>query len=271
VLRAAAVRQESKLNTTQAIILGVIEGITEFLPVSSTGHMIVASSFMQIQEDDFVKGFQVIIQFAAILSVLVLYWNRFLPNWNFYKKLLIAFLPTAILGFLFKDVIDKFLESALLVAWSLLVGGFILIWSDYIFQRLQNTGRKISSLTVSDSIKLGLYQSIAMIPGVSRSGATIMGGLMLGMNKKEATEFSFFLAVPTMAAATVYKMFKIYKHLNWEHIQVLSIGFVVSFVVSIIAIKFFIGIVARYGFKGFGYYRVLVGITLLILIYTGRL
>ena len=259
------------MNTFQAIIIAIIEGITEFLPVSSTGHMIIASSFMKIQEDDFVKGFQVIIQFAAILSVLVLYWKRFLPDWNFYKKLMLAFLPTAILGFLLKNVIDQFLESALIVAWSLLIGGIILIWSDHIFKHLQTTGRKISNLNALDSVKLGLYQSIAMIPGVSRSGATIMGGLLLGMNKKEATEFSFFLAVPTMAAATAYKFLKIYKHLNAEHIQALSIGFIVSFFVSIVAIKFFIGIVGRYGFKGFGYYRVLVGIALLILIYTGRL
>lgn len=259
------------MNIAQAIILGIIEGITEFLPISSTGHMIIASSFMKIQDDEFVKGFLIIIQFAAILSVLVLYWKRFLPDWNFYKKLLFAFLPTAILGFILKDVIDRFLESALIVAWSLLIGGIILVWSDYFFSKLQDMGRRISNLTPADCVKLGLYQSIAMIPGISRSGSTILGGLFLGMNKKEATEFSFFLAVPTMAAATAYKLLKIYKQMDWEHAQVLSIGFVVSFIVSIFAIKFFIGIVGRYGFKGFGYYRILVGVALLILIYTGKL
>lgn len=253
-----------------AFILAVIEGLTEFLPISSTGHMIIASSAMGIAEDEFVKAFEVIIQFGAILAVLILYWKRFLPDWNFYKKLFIAFLPTAIIGFLLKDVINQLLGSVEIVAWSLIVGGVILILSDRIFAPLQLTGRKTSDLTVSDSIKLGLFQSIAMIPGVSRSGATIMGGLFLGMNKKEAAEFSFFLAVPTMAAATAYKLLKIHKTMHMEHVSLLLFGCVIAFFVAMAAIKFFIGIVGRYGFKGFGYYRIVLGLIILALIYTGH-
>jgi len=159
--------------------------------------------------------------------------------------------------------VDKLLESVHVVAWSLILGGIILIFSDKIFSHLTNKGRTTNDLSYKDSIKLGLFQSIAMIPGVSRSGATIMGGLTLGMNRKEAAEFSFFLAVPTMAAATLYKLLKIYKTIHAEEIGALAIGSVVAFIVAMIAIKFFIGVVSRYGFKGFGYYRVIVGIVIL--------
>ncbi|QDK38481.1 undecaprenyl-diphosphate phosphatase [Bdellovibrio sp. NC01] len=258
------------MSHLQAIILGIIEGITEFLPISSTGHMVIASSFMGINESDFTKAFEVIIQFGAILSVLVLYWRRFLPNWNFYKKLFVAFLPTAIIGFAAKNVVDQLLESAQVVAWSLILGGVILVWSDKIFAHLTAVGRKTSDLTYKDSVKLGLFQSIAMIPGVSRSGATIMGGLTLGLQKKEAAEFSFFLAVPTMAAATLYKLLKIYKTIQHDQIAVLATGTIVSFIVAMVAIKFFMGIVTKYGFRGFGYYRIVLGIIILALIYTGH-
>lgn len=258
------------MSNWHAIILGIVEGITEFLPISSTGHMIIASSMMGIEESTFTKAFEVIIQFGAILSVLVLYWKRFLSSWSFYKKLFVAFLPTAIIGFLAKDVVEHLLGSVQVVAWSLILGGVILVWSDKIFAHLTSVGRKTDDLTYKDSVKLGLFQSIAMIPGVSRSGATIMGGLTLGMNKKEAAEFSFFLAVPTMAAATLYKLLKIYKTIDPQQINVLLIGLVIAFIVAMIAIKFFIGVVSRYGFRGFGYYRIVLGIIILALIYTGH-
>lgn len=253
-----------------AIILGIIEGITEFLPISSTGHMIIASSAMGIEGNEFTKAFEVIIQFGAIISVLVLYWKRFLTDWSFYKKLFVAFLPTAAIGFLLKDLVDVLLGSVEVVAWALIAGGIILVWADRLFAHLTAVGRKTSDLTYLDSAKLGLYQAIAMIPGVSRSGATIMGGLTLGMNKREAAEFSFFLAVPTMAAASGYKVLKIYKDIQAEQLGVLAVGIVVSFVVAMLAIKFFIGIVSRYGFRSFGYYRIVLGIILLILIYSGQ-
>lgn len=254
------------MSLLHAIILGIIEGVTEFLPISSTGHMIIASAMMGIEDNDFTKAFEVIIQFGAILSVLVLYWRRFLPNWGFYKKLFVAFLPTAIIGFIVKDFVDQLLGSVDVVAASLIIGGIILIWSDKIFAHLTENGRKTSDLTYLDSIKLGLFQSIAMIPGVSRSAATIMGGMTLGMNKKEAAEFSFFLAVPTMAAATAYKLLKIYKTIEPNEIGLLAVGCFVGFIVAMVAIKFFIGVVSKYGFKFFGYYRILVGA--IILFYT---
>lgn len=253
-----------------AIILGIVEGLTEFLPISSTGHMIIASSMMGIEDNSFTKAFEVIIQFGAILSVLVLYWKRFLPEWSFYKKLFIAFLPTAIIGFAAKDLVEQLLGSVQVVAWSLIVGGIILVWSDRIFAHLTAKGRTVSDLTHKDAVKLGLFQAIAMIPGVSRSGATIMGGLTLGMNKKEAAEFSFFLAVPTMAAATLYKLLKIYKTIEPEQISILLVGSAVAFVVAIVAIRFFIGVVGKYGFRGFGYYRILVGVIILAMLYSGH-
>lgn len=258
------------MSFLHAIILGIIEGVTEFLPISSTGHMVIASSMMGIEDSAFTKAFEVIIQFGAILSVLVLYWKRFLPEWGFYKKLLVAFLPTAVIGFVVKDVVDQLLGSVQIVAWALIVGGVILIWSDRVFAHLTALGRKTSDLTYIDSLKLGLFQAIAMIPGVSRSAATIMGGLTLGMNKKEAAEFSFFLAVPTMAAASGYKLLKIYKTIDPSQISLLLVGCLVAFIVAMLAIKFFIGIVARYGFKGFGYYRIALGIVILIMIYSGQ-
>lgn len=258
------------MSYLHAIILGIIEGITEFLPISSTGHMVIASSIMGIEDSEFTKAFEVIIQFGAILSVLVLYWKRFLPNWGFYKKLFVAFLPTALIGFVVKDLVDQLLGSVQIVAWALIIGGFVLIWSDRIFAHLTATGRKTSDLSYLDSVKLGLFQSIAMIPGVSRSAATIMGGLTLGMNKKEAAEFSFFLAVPTMAAASGYKLLKIYKTIEPGQIGLLLVGCFVSFIVAMLAIKFFIGIVSRYGFRGFGYYRIALGVVILILLFTGH-
>jgi undecaprenyl-diphosphatase len=254
----------------QAIILGIVEGITEFLPISSTGHMIIASSVMGIEENSFVKAFEVIIQFGAILSVLCLYWRRFLPNLSFYKKLFVAFLPTAILGFLLKDVVEHMLGSVQIVAWSLILGGLVLVWSDKAFAHLHSSGRKTDDLQYKDSVKLGLFQSLAMIPGVSRSGSTIMGGLFLGMNKKDAAEFSFFLAVPTMAAATGYKLLKVYKTIEPGQGGTLLLGLVVAFLVALVAIKFFIGIVTRYGFRGFGYYRIVLGVIILAMLYSGH-
>lgn len=258
------------MSFLHAIILGIVEGITEFLPISSTGHMVITSSLMGIENSEFTKAFEVIIQFGAILSVLVLYWKRFLPEWGFYKKLFVAFLPTAIIGFIVKDLVDQLLASVQVVAWALIIGGIILIWSDKIFARLTATGRKTNELTYLDSLKLGLFQSIAMIPGVSRSAATIMGGLTLGMNKKEAAEFSFFLAVPTMAAATGYKLLKIYKTIEPNQISLLLVGCLVAFLVAMLAIKFFIGVVSRYGFKGFGYYRIILGVIILFMLYSGQ-
>lgn len=254
----------------QAIVLGVIEGVTEFLPVSSTGHMVLASAMMGIAEDPFTKAFEVIIQMGAILTVLVLYWKRFKPEWGFYRKIFVAFLPTAILGFILKDLVDQWLESPLIVAVSLIVGGVVLIGIDRV--RPGNSGRSLDQIGDRDAVKLGFFQSLAMMPGISRSGATIVGGLLLGMKRADAAEFSFFLAVPTMAAATGYKLLKMIKHgpgFTGEQWQLLAAGFIVSFIVAAFAVKSFIGFLQKRGFSLFGWYRILLGATIIVAILSG--
>lgn len=253
-----------------AILLGVIEGLTEFLPVSSTGHMVIASHYLGIADDPFTKSFEVIIQMGAILTVLVLYWRRFLPHWGFYRKIMVAFLPTAVIGFVLKNQVDRWLESPMMVAVSLVLGGVVLLWMDR--YKPGHSGRDINSLTDADSVKLGLFQSVSMIPGVSRSGATIVGGVLLGLKKSEAAEFSFFLAVPTMAAATGYKLVKMFKGgvvFQPEQWTLLLIGFVVSFLVAGVAIKAFIGFVQKRGFTLFGWYRIILGGILIYLLSSG--
>jgi undecaprenyl-diphosphatase len=252
------------MSIWQAIILAIVEGITEFLPVSSTGHMIIASSFMGISHLEFTKMFTVNIQFGAILSVLVLYWKRFFQTADFYFKLFVAFLPAAIIGFLLNDFIDALLENVVVVAVSLLVGGIILIFID----KIANDTRE-KEMTYFTALKIGFFQCIAMIPGVSRSASTIIGGMLQGLSRKQAAEFSFFLAVPTMAAAGGYKLLKTYDTIKAEDIQTLLIGNLVAFIVAMLAIKFFISFLTKYGFKVFGYYRIILGLILLGLLASG--
>jgi undecaprenyl-diphosphatase len=259
------------MNLFQTIIIAIVEGLTEFLPVSSTGHMIIAEGMMGIKSDDFVKAFTVIIQFGAILSVLVLYWKRFFQSWDFYRKLLIAFIPAAVIGFLASDFIDSMLENVWVVATMLIIGGFFMLFVDKWFSYPEKEEPK---MTDSKAFKIGLAQCIAMIPGVSRSMATIVGGMTQKLSRKTAAEFSFFLAVPTMAAASGYKLFKMLlqnesRQLLTERIQLLVIGNIVAFIVAMAAIKFFIGFLTKYGFKAFGYYRILAGLLILILLYCG--
>jgi undecaprenyl-diphosphatase len=253
------------MHIFQAIIIAIVEGITEFLPISSTGHMIITQKLLGIEPDSFVKLFTVNIQFGAILSVVVLYWRRFFQTLDFYIKLFIAFLPAAILGFLFSGYIDKMLESVLVVAISLVLGGIFLLFVDSLFNK-PSEDQKIS---FTKAIIIGLFQTIAMIPGVSRSAATIVGGLTQKLSRKNATEFSFFLAVPTMFAASAYEMIKSYKSIQPQHINILLIGNVVAFVVAMLAIKGFISFLTKHGFKVFGYYRIIVGVIILILLATG--
>lgn len=254
----------------QVFILSLIEGLTEFLPISSTGHLIVASAFMGIGEDQFIKSFNIIIQFGAILSVLVLYWRRFLPQLDFYKKLVIAFLPAAVIGLLIKSKIDILLGSVHIVAWALVLGGVILVLTDRYFKDHPGNLR-IETLGWKDCLKLGLLQCFAFIPGVSRSGATIVGGLYLGMSRKEAAEFSFFLAVPTLAGATLIKSLGLLKTIESSQISFLLLGVVLSFVFAMIAIRFFIQVVGRFGFKHFGMYRIALGLVILFLLQRGIL
>lgn len=255
------------MDTLQAIVLAIIEGITEFLPVSSTGHMIIASSFFGIAQDDFTKLFTIVIQLGAILSVVVLYFKRFFQTLDFYFKLLVAFVPAVVLGLLLSDFIDDLLENPVTVAVSLLLGGIILLKVDEWFTDSEET-QTATEISYLQAFKIGMFQCLAMIPGVSRSGASIVGGMSQKLSRTTAAEFSFFLAVPTMLGATVKKCYDYYKDgfvLSHDQINYLIIGNVIAFVVALLAIKSFIGFLTKNGFKVFGYYRIIVGIALLLI------
>lgn len=288
------------LSIFEVIVIAIVEGLTEFLPVSSTGHMIIAQNLLGVESTEFVKAFTVIIQFGAILSVVWLYRKRFfrlnpvkvfdaeatagkgtsaklaiwakrsLQKFDFYWKLLVAFIPAVVLGFLFSDKIDQLLESVTVVAAMLVVGGVFMLFCDKIFDK----GSENTVLTEKRAFNIGLFQCIAMIPGVSRSMATIVGGMAQRLTRKQAAEFSFFLAVPTMFAATAYKMLKLFLDggtgIIVNNMPALIIGNVVAFVVALLAIKFFISFVTKYGFKAFGWYRIVVGGLILIMLLTGH-
>ncbi len=265
------------MDIIQSIIIAIIEGLTEFLPVSSTGHMIITQEILGVESTTFVKAFTFIIQFGAILSVVCLYWKRFFHltpvpkgktgleaffiKYDFYWKLFLGFLPAAVFGLLLSDFIDAMLENVVVVAVMLVLGGILMLFVDKWFAK--NEG-KFTPITERRSIMIGLFQCISMIPGVSRSMATIVGGMQQGLSRKDAAEFSFFLAVPTMFAASVYKMWTLISEPksmqelsdNWV---VLVIGMIVAFIVAMVAIKFFINYVTKYGFKAFGWYRIIIG------------
>jgi undecaprenyl-diphosphatase len=258
----------------QVIVTAIVEGITEFLPVSSTGHMIITERILGIESTDFTRLFTVGIQLGAILAVVLLYWKRFVSpftegknGWNFYLKLIIAVIPALLLGFLFSDKIDTLLDSPLTVAISMVLGGIVLLFIDRLFT--DHRIEKMEQMGAGRGFIIGIWQCIAMIPGVSRSAASIIGGMQQKLSRKFAAEFSFFLAVPTMAAATGYKLFKGYDKLSSADIKLFAIGNLVAFVVAILAIKFFIGFLQRHGFRLFGWYRIIAGIALLILLATG--
>lgn len=265
------------MSIFESIIIAIVEGLTEFLPVSSTGHMIIVSSFLGIAQDDFTKLFEIAIQLGAILSVVVLYRKKFfmLNRLNFYIKLIVAVIPALILGFLFSKKIDALLESPLTVAVMLLLGGFVLLFIDQLFKK-PATVEQEENISLSKAFIIGIWQCLAMIPGTSRSAASIIGGMQQKLTRKLAAEFSFFLAVPTMAAATGYKLLKAYKEhpemLKDKHnLMALGIGNLVAFLVALLAIKFFIGFLQKHGFRLFGWYRVIVGAILLVLVLTGYL
>ena len=276
------------MDILQTIIIAIVEGLTEFLPVSSTGHMIIAQNVLGVESTDFVKAFTFIIQFGAILSVVVLYWKRFfqlnnvpapvgaswlkvfLHKYDFYWKLLVAFIPAAVLGLLFSDAIDAMLERVEVVAVTLILGGVFMLFCDKIF----NKGSEDTAMTEKRAFMVGLYQCISMIPGVSRSMATIVGGMSQRLTRKAAAEFSFFLAVPTMFAATVYKLYKIVRdggvEILMDNMTTLIVGNLVAFIVALLAIKFFINFVSKYGFKAFGWYRIVVGGAILVMLMLGH-
>lgn len=278
---------EGDLSLFQTIVIAIVEGLTEFLPVSSTGHMIITQHILGVESTDFIKAFTFIIQFGAILSVVCLYWKnffhlnhtpmpenctpvkRFLHKYDFYWKLLVAFIPAAVLGLLFSDMIDAMLESVTVVAVMLIAGGIFMLFCDKIF----GNGSEKTVLTEKRAFFIGLFQCISMIPGVSRSMATIVGGMAQKLTRKKAAEFSFFLAVPTMFAATVYKMAKLFMDGGTEiistNLTTLIVGNVVAFIVALLAIKFFISFVTKYGFVAFGWYRIIVGSIILIMSFLG--
>lgn len=244
----------------EVLILSFIEGLTEFIPVSSTGHLIIVGELLKIPPSDFSKAFDVIIQFGAIMAVFVLYRERLKWNFEFYKKLFIAFLPAAVIGFLFKNKIDELLESTTVVAWALILGGIALVFIDSLFKNKTKT-----EPSLLESLGIGFFQCVAMIPGVSRSAATIIGGQTMGLTRQKAAEFSFLLAVPTMGAATVYKLWKIRHILEASQASNLMLGIFLSFIFAVLAIKFFIAVLNKYGFRYFGVYRIIVGIIVLLM------
>ncbi len=258
------------MSVLEAILLAIVEGLTEFLPVSSTGHMIIASSMLGIASNPFTKTFIVSIQLGAIVSVIVLYWKKFFQSLHFYYKLFVAFLPAAIIGYLLNDYIDLLLERIEVVAITLILGGFIFLFIDKSFK--ENENHVDTDVSYWSALKIGIFQTIAMIPGVSRSAATIIGGLTQKLTKKTAAEFSFFLAVPTMFAATSYKLLKFYMAenvLGQHELLLLLVGNLVAFIVAMIAIKSFIAFLTNHGFKFFGYYRIGLGLIILILYLLG--
>ena len=262
------------MNTLQAILIAIMEGLTEYLPVSSTAHMVFLSSYFGIQEDDFVKLFQVSIQFGAILAVVALYWKKFFDfsKFNFFIKLACAVLPALVLGKLFDDAIEAVLGNPIPIAIVLIVGGIVFLFIDSKFQN--PTVLQEEDITIKKAVTIGFWQCLAMMPGTSRSAASIIGGMQQGLSRHAAAEFSFFLAVPTMLAVTCYSVFlKTYEASQMKgyelilksdnHIQLFLIGNIVAFVVAILAIKFFIEIIKQYGFKPWGWYRIVVGTFLL--------
>ena len=249
----------------QAIILAIIEGITEFLPISSTGHMILADALMGIQDKEFAKTFEVVIQLGAIMAVVVLYFKRFFVSIEIYLKLMVAFIPTGIIGFFAYKTIKMYLFNPFVVSIALIVGGILLILLDKWTENRKSAFEKAENISYSGAVKIGLFQCLSMIPGVSRAAATIFGGVFAGFDRKLATEFSFLLAIPTMFAASGYDLLKSKDSIHSEDIKLLLIGGAVAFIFAIIAIKGFITFVQKYGFKHFGYYRIVVGILFLVL------
>ena len=248
----------------EVLLLSFIEGLTEFIPVSSTGHLILTNALLKLQPTNYSKAFDVIIQFGAILAVVYLYKEKLKWDYLFYRNVTLAFIPTAIIGFLFKNKIDLLLESTNTVAISLILGGIVLIGIDRWFKN-----KPTRELKDSSSIMIGIIQSIAMIPGVSRSAATIIGGQFFGLSREKAAEFSFILAIPTLGAATAYKLFKIHNIIDSSQLMNLLIGVFFSFIFAVLAIKFFISVLNKYGFKYFGYYRIALGTLVLWLTYNG--
>lgn len=254
------------MTIIQAIIIAIVEGITEFLPISSTGHMIMASTWMGIEENAFVKTFEISIQLGAILAIVMIYYKRFFEGLDIYFKLSVAFLPTATIGFLAYDYIKAYLFNPTVVAFSLILGGIILILIDKKITSTESKTLNLSQVSYKNAFFIGVIQCVSMIPGVSRAAATIIGGVFNGFDKKQATEFSFLLAVPTMFAATSYDLLKTNISFSSNEIFLLCIGLVIAFLTAWLAVKMFLKYLEHYGFTHFGYYRILIGLIFLLFI-----
>lgn len=252
------------MDLIQAIILGVIEGLTEFLPVSSTGHMILASAVMDLQDDEFVKTFEIVIQLGAILSVLTLYCRRFLVSAEIYVKLMVAFLPAAVIGFLAYGFIKQYLFNAWVVSAALIAGGVVLILIDRRTVREKEVYASTEKLSYRGCLQIGLFQTVSMVPGVSRAAATIIGGVASGFTRQQAAEFSFLLAIPTMLASTGYDLFKSSGAIEGSQWGLMGVGAAVAFVSALVAVKAFVAFLTRHGFRLFGYYRIALGLIFLV-------
>ena len=255
------------MTIIQAIIIAIVEGLTEFLPVSSTGHMILTSSLLGVENNSFLKTFEISIQLGAILAIVIMYAKRFLRNFEIYKKLIIAFIPTAIIGFLAYGFIKEYLFNPIIVSVTLILGGIILILVDKRLITQVSKYKELEDVSLKHALYIGLIQCISMIPGVSRAGATIVGGVFNGFNKKQAIEFSFLLAVPTMFAATGYDLLKTPIEFNNNEVTLLIIGLITAFIVAWIAVKAFLAFIEKFGFAYFGWYRILIGLLFLAFVH----
>ncbi|MDE5602439.1 MAG: undecaprenyl-diphosphate phosphatase [Helicobacter sp.] len=255
------------MDFISAVILGIVEGLTEFLPISSTGHLILVSNLLGIPEDSFHKNFEIVIQLGSILAVVFVFWEKLYKNsWDLWVKLIIGFLPAGILGFFFYSFI-KSLFNPLIVAIMLIVGGIVFIVAEFFYKEKTHFLQEVSQISYKQALWIGCFQALALVPGTSRSGATIIGGLLLGCNRKVATEFSFLLALPAMVAASGYSLYKNYNLLTMENSLLLLVGFIVAFFSALIAVKLFLGFITRFNFIPFGIYRIILG--LICLFYFG--
>lgn len=254
------------MDLWQTILMGIVEGITEFLPISSTGHLILTSRLLNIPQSDFLSSFQIAIQLGAILAVVLLYARSLILEWEILKRVMAAFIPTAVIGLTFYKVIKQYLMgSELVVAWALLIGGIILIIFEFFYKEKETSLGEISALSYKQAVLIGVFQSFAMVPGVSRSAATIIGGLSLGLKRKTIVEFSFLLAVPTMVAATGLDIIKSAAEFSADQIGLLAVGFVAAFLVAVVSIKFLLYFIKNHNFVVFGIYRIVIALLFLIL------
>jgi len=258
---------QTMLTAINAVLLGIVEGITEFLPISSTGHLVLAGDLLRISQTEFVKSFEIAIQLGAILSVVVLYWQRVIVNWEIWKRIIAAFIPTAILGAIFYKIIKGvLLGNNTVIVYSLLIGGILIILFEWLYKEKEHSIKEIEKIPLKKAAYIGIFQSIAMIPGVSRSAATILGGMALGVNRQAIVEFSFLLAAPTMLAATALDLLKSGGNFTAGEFGILLIGFIVSFAVAILAIKFLLQFIKNHTFISFGIYRIILALILIIFV-----